>query len=243
MRTKIETQNLGIPPSEIDENAGVACPFFAREERAFSTIYSRQHAQAASYLTALLQERFHSVQVEGEAPLTSGGRGFMDLKFVLRESRILVENAGKVLCVLEVKTGSVKICQPAYYASAEDAPVLLAEAKTGDVFAVTPEAGRSYLRLIEDILRVKSVLESRGIYCPSSYCRYCTNSGCPHIRKRREAEPRVSFLLDENLKAFSRNLPGIVEKVSRFIEDLLSSQNGMLEPQLAPTAKAEGNGR
>ncbi len=243
MNAEIEAHKFDVAPSKIDENAEVACPFFKREDKTFSTIYARQHAQVTSYLMARLQERFHNVLIEGEAQLTSGARGFVDLKFVSSKSKILVENDGQVLCALEVKTGSVKICQPAFYAVSEDVPVLLVEAKTGDVFVVTPEAAQGYLKVVGDVFRAKSVLESRGIYCPSSYCRYCANIDCGHQREGYRRKNVISFLLDDNLRAFSRNLPIIIEKVSKFLEKLLHEQNEGLEQIPASRAEVGGNGR
>jgi hypothetical protein len=191
------------------------------ENKTFSSVYARQHAQIVAYLATKLQERFDRALIKGETPLTSDAKGILYLKFTLRKSRILVEEGRKTLCILEVKTGSVKICQPLYYAATEGGPVLLVEARTGDVFVVTPEGGRRYLDVIRDLFRSKSALRDRGILCPSRYCRYCANTGCLYHRKRDESRQGVSLLLEEDLRAFSRNLLEIVEKTSEFIQGLI----------------------
>lgn len=241
MSARIEAPDLGFVPSKIDENVEIACPFFVRGEKVFSSVYAKQHAQVTAYLSVKLQERFDSVLVEGEAPLSSDVRGFLDLKFILKNSRILVEGDNRVLCALEVKTGSVKICQPAYYASIEDVPVLLVEAKTGDVFIISPEGGRDYLEIMKGFFDSKSALKAQGVYCPSrDNCRFCANRGCEYLGESYKQKIKPSTLLDDNLKAFARNLPEIVEKVSGFIEELLDEQ--VRRPETLPEMpKVEGS--
>lgn len=230
MSVKIEFQDFGVVPSKIDENAEVSCPFFVRGEKIFSSVYGKQHAQATAYLTVKLQERFDNLIIEGEVPLSSGVRGFLDIRFVLKNSRILVEGGNKVLCALEIKTGAVKICQPAYYASVEGVPVLLVETRTGDVFIISPESGKEYLEIIKDLFDAKSALETRGVYCPSrDNCRFCANQSCEHLGKGYSPKMQPSTLLDDNLKAFASNWPIIVEKVSEFIEGLLDEQDEAAE--------------
>lgn len=231
-------QSLGVAPSEIDEKAETACPSFLREERTFSSVYARQHAQTVAYLAAKLQERFDDTLVEEETPLTSGARGIVDLRFIMRDSHILVEEDERILCILEVKTSSVKICQPSYYAAAEGIPVLLIEAKTGDVFLITPEGGRRYLDIVRDLFRSKSVLKDKGILCPGRYCRYCANTSCVHHRDRGEDRQEVNLLLEENFRSFRRNLPRVVEKVSKFIQGLLE-EDPQRAPQLPETSRRE----
>lgn len=226
MAIETRQQEFEMVPSKIDENAEVSCPFFVREEKIFSSVYAKQHAQVTAYLTVKLQERFDNVLIEGEVPLSSGARGFLDLKFVLKNSRILVEGDSKVLCALEIKTGAVKICQPAYYATVENVPVLLVEAKTGDVFIVSPEGGGEYLEIIRDFFNAKSVLKSRGVYCPSrDNCRFCVNKDCEHLGNEWREKMKPSTLLDDNLRAFHRSMPVAVEKIASFIEELIESRD------------------
>ena len=156
--------------------------------------------------------------------------GRLDLK--ITKGKIRLKNSGKTLAIVEIKTGGLKLIQPACYALSEQVDVLLVSFKTGEMQIVTPETAEKLLTKIKESLEKKEELKEENIAIPCNTCFKCANEECGYCVGETETEKETekekfeisSKIYQEKIEKICENLDIICNKIIEYLKDKLERE-------------------
>lgn len=189
-------------PSELDEHFLVACPFYKAESE-YAPVYKLIHDLATSRVLVRLQLKLNEIAVASEFSLEFGRVNGVT------GNKITVANGDNFIAFIEVKTGRLKLIQPAIYTYFEGVKTLVADLRMGDVLAIDVKTAE---RLIKELIRHNSDKEQvreLGKRIPGGECAYCGSDCELRLNKKRNYNPLKS-------------LPKILENIEVVVEKILS---------------------
>lgn len=197
-------------PSQMDEQLLTACPFYTPDSREFTSAYRIVHDAVKSMILVRLQMRLNEIAVMSELPLEFGRvDGAAGSRIAVRGG--VSEGDGDIILFIEVKTGSVKLVQPAVYTLLHRTKTLVVEMKTGDVLVIDVSKAERIVREFIEHLKNKQMLREVGKRIPGMECRYCGAEceyrNCGGSGKRGGVDPLKS------IPAIFDNIGAVVDRI------------------------------
>lgn len=203
-------------PTALEKEFESPCPLFKPAENSFSGVYLLAHELAAQILAVRLQEEFEDMEIETEREL-SGVNGRMDISISAKGGKLSVLNSHRKIATIEVKTGKLKLIQPAVYSFVEDVDVLLVGLETSEIQVVTPRIAGRLLRMVAAHLEKKRRLGEKLSHIRGSTCRRCVNDDCGFA----EGEPlrlnEKDNVYEQKVRLLDENLDHLAEKCKEFL--------------------------
>jgi len=225
-------------PTELEKIVESPCPFYIPRKRVFSGIYAPAHELATNLLAVKLQQKLKELQlkVSTEQPLKNIN-GRLDLK--ITKGKIRLKNSGKTLAIVEIKTGGLKLVQPACYALSEQVDVLLVSFKTGEMQIVTPETAEKLLTKIKESLEKKEELKEENMAIPCNTCSKCANEECGYCVGETEKEKFEisSKIYQEKIEKICENLDIICSKIIEYLKDKLEKEEEEVKAEIEAEAE------
>lgn len=186
--------------SQIDEIVLATCPFYESETGELTSAYRFIHDFVTSRVLERLQLKLSEVAVTSEFPLEFG-------RVDGAVSRISLTNGGNPILFIEIKTGAIKLVQPAIYTYFEGVKTLVAELKTGEVLTIDVETARRLLKEVIRYINDREKLRELGKRIPGRECVYCSSDCEFRLERRRKTNPVKS------LPRILNNIEVVVEKI------------------------------
>jgi len=199
INSKIRELLRKYKPSKLDELLTV-CPFFKAGSENTSA-YRFIHDLATSRILARLQLKLDSIAIASEVPLEFGRANGV------ASSKMVIANGDSPIALIEVKTGRLKLVQPAVYTYFNRVKTLVAELKTGEVIVIDVETAEKLIEELVKHIADKERLKVLGKRIPSKECVYCSTD----CEFRSNSGGRVNPL--KPLPKILNNIEVIVEKI------------------------------
>jgi hypothetical protein len=186
--------------SQLDEQPQTTYPFF-KAETEFTSVYKFIHDLATSRVLTKLQLRLDDITIASELPLEFGRVNGA------ASSKIALTNGGELIIFIEVKTGRVKLIQPAIYTYFEGVKTLVAELKTGEVLIIDVKTAERLIKELVKHISDKEKLRKLKKRIPGRECAHCGSNCEFRSNEERNYNPLKSLprILD--------NIEIVVEKI------------------------------
>jgi len=188
-------------PSQLDEQLLSICPFY-KAQNDVSQAYSLIHDIATSRILEKLQLRLSELSLMSEVSL---GFGRVDGAVA---NRIALMKNGDLIAFIEVKTGRIKLLQPAIYTYLERVKTLIAELKTGEVLVVDFESAKRLVKEFIEHIKDKERLRMLGKKIPGKDCKYCIRNCEFRLKEGKNCNPL-------------KHLPRVLDNVDVVVEKIL----------------------
>jgi len=155
-------------PSQLDEQLTTACPFYEPENRELTSAYRLIHDMAKSKILVKLQMKLDEISVVSELPLEFGR-----VDGAAGNEIVLTSKDSDIFLFIEIKTGNVKLVQPAIYTILRGTKTLVAELRTGDILTINVSLAEKIVEELLEHMKAKEILKESGKKIPGLECRYC----------------------------------------------------------------------
>lgn len=191
-------------PSQLDELLVTICPFYQNNNE-LTSAYGLIHDFANSRVLEKLQLRLNEIAIASEVPLEFG-------RVDGSASKLALKSGSEPMVFIEIKTGKVKLIQPAIYTYFEGIKTLVVELKVGKVLPIDSKTAERLLDELVEHVDDRKKLKEAGKKIPGKECRYCCND-CEH---------RISQTSNHNpLKSLSK----VLDNVDIVVEKILAEVN------------------
>lgn len=153
-------------PSQLDEQLLTVCPFYKPENKELSSAYRLVHDIAKSRLLARLQLKLNKSDVANEVSLKLG---YVNGAI----SRVYITGGNGCSALIEVKTGSVKLVQPAIYTLLSRTKTILVDLRSGGILVIDVQTAEKILQELIEHLKDKEELKKLGKRVPGPECWRC----------------------------------------------------------------------
>lgn len=220
-------------PTQIEKLLESACPHYEPAESTFSDVYQILHEVVNNVLAVAIQSQLGHVSISTEQNL-SGSNGRLDIRVSIRNGKLNIRNSSTTIAVIELKTGRLKLIQPAIYAYLEGVDVLLVGLRTPEVQVVTPSVAEALLNVVADYVEKKEKLKKEGIAIPGSQsCSRCCNRECGYATGYESTIVARDTIYEEKASLIYQNLDFVVEKVVEHIRSRIFNGNVLEKPDKA----------
>jgi hypothetical protein len=187
-------------PSQLDVHFTTVCPFF-KHRNSSSQLYSLIHDIATSRVLEKLQLRFSDLSFANELELEFG-------RVDGAASRLALAKEGEYLAFIEVKTGKLKLLQPAIYTYIEGVKTIVADLKMGEIFVIDIKTAERLVKELIEHMKDRMSLKKIERRIPNKECKYCAS----------ECEFRVEESISHNPL---RNLSVVLDNIDHVVEQIV----------------------
>lgn len=208
-------------PTQIEDMFEAACPMFKPPRKNFSGIYREVHELANNFIAVALKEKLSHLEIATEEE-TPGLRGRVDIRVSSKSGKLDIVELKNKVAVIELKTGSLKLIQPAIYAYKEKIDVLLVGLQTREMQIVTPEVGEALIQKVADYLGKKESLRQKNLPIFGD-CEKCSAFECGYAKGEELNLNEKEDIYEEKVKLLNGNLDAVVGKIAKHIENKLAA--------------------